>query len=176
MKKLPQVLLFVIFIISCNTPKENTVKVTVAAEKDSINVVLNSWHKSAAEAKFKAYFKAMTDSSVFIGTDASENWTIAEFKSFSKPYFDRGNAWNFKPVNRHIYVNKQGDVAWFDELLDTWMGVCRGSGVLLKDENSEWKIEHYVLSVTIPNESVNEVIAVKKEKDSVFLNKLKLLN
>ena len=26
---------------------------------------------------------------------------------------------------------------WFDELLDTWMGICRGSGVIIM-ENKEW--------------------------------------
>jgi hypothetical protein len=29
--------------------------------------------------------------------------------------------------------------AWFDELLDTQMKICRGSGILVK-ENKQWKI------------------------------------
>jgi len=52
------------------------------------------------------------------------------------------------------------------------MGVSRGSGVLSKTEGV-WKIEHYVLSVTIPNENITEVIALNKEKDSIFLSRLK---
>jgi hypothetical protein len=31
-----------------------------------------------------------------------------------------------------------------------------------------------VLSVTIPNENITEVIAIKKEKDSMLLNKLRI--
>ena len=34
-----------------------------------------------------------------------------------------------KTLERHIYTSKSGDFIWFDELLDTWMGACRGSGV-----------------------------------------------
>jgi len=50
------------------------------------------------------------------------------------------------------------------------MGTCRGSGVLEKIENS-WKIKHYVLSVSIPNEDINRVITIKKKNDSIFLKK-----
>lgn len=147
-------------------------KVDSTSEKELINTVLNSWHKSAAEANFEAYFNAMSNESIFIGTDASENWTLTEFKNFSKPYFDKGKAWSFKPLNRNIFINNTAKIAWFDELLDTWMGVCRGSGVLIKNENT-WKIEHYVLSLTIPNENVNDVVRINKEKDSLFLKKFK---
>ena len=57
-------------------------------------------------------------------------------------------------------------------VLDTWMGVCRGSGVV-KKVNGDWKIEHYVLSLTVPNENINAVVKVNKARDSVFLSKLK---
>ncbi|MDO9138533.1 MAG: nuclear transport factor 2 family protein, partial [Lutibacter sp.] len=103
---------------------------------------------------------------------ASENWVKKDFKAFSKPFFDRGEAWDFKSIERNVYISSDGKTAWFDELLDTWMGVCRGSGVLSKNENV-WKIEHYVLSVTIPNEDIDEVIEIKKERDSVIVAKLR---
>ena len=41
---------------------------------------------------------------------------------------------------------------------------------LEKIENS-WKIKHYVLSVSIPNEDINRVITIKKKNDSIFLKK-----
>jgi hypothetical protein len=37
--------------------------------------------------------------------------------------------------------------------LSTQMKICRGSGVLVKIGN-DWKIKHYVLSMTVPNENV----------------------
>lgn len=165
-------LIFIGVFSSCENKPSNTKDLKDASEKEVINTMLDAWHKSASEAKYDAYFNAMSNTSVFIGTDASENWSNKDFKVFSKPFFDLGKAWDFKPVKRNIYISAEGNLAWFDELLNTWMGVCRGSGVLSKTEGN-WKIEHYVLSVTIPNENITEVIALNKEKDSIFLSRLK---
>jgi len=140
--------------------------------KKELNVVLDAWHKAAAEANFDTYFGLMTNDGVFIGTDAMENWQNQAFKEFSKPYFDRGKAWNFTAVERNIYVNGSNDFAWFDELLDTQMKLCRGSGVLIK-VNGSWKIAHYVLSIAVPNENVDELVQMKKGKDSLLMLKLK---
>lgn len=157
---------------ACDNKQPERKNITESSEKEAINTILDAWHKSASESKYESYFNAMTKSSVFIGTDALENWNNKDFKAFSKPFFDRGSAWDFKPLKRNVYISAEGNIAWFDELLDTWMGICRGSGVLIKIENT-WKIEHYVLSVTIPNEHITDVISIKKEKDSLFLSRLK---
>lgn len=141
-------------------------------EKESISTVLDAWHQAAADANFEAYFSRMTDDGVFIGTDAMENWQNSEFKEFSKPYFDKGKAWSFTALQRNIYVNEAMDMAWFDELLDTQMKLCRGSGVLRKTDKG-WKIAHYVLSIAVPNENVDAVVSLKKAKDSVITQELK---
>ena len=137
--------------------------------KEQINNMLDQWHIDAAESNFDAYFEKMVPNGVFIGTDALENWTVSEFKEFSKPFFDEKNTWDFKTMERNIYYSSENNVIWFDELLDTWMGICRGSGVLIKDGNN-WKIVHYVLSVSIPNENIKEVIAVKEENDKIMID------
>lgn len=137
--------------------------------KKEINIILDNWHKAAAEANYENYFNAMDSSSVFIGTDASENWNKSAFSKFSKPYFDKGKAWSFTPLERNIYLDKNQNIVWFDELLKTWMGICRGSGVLEKDAENNWKIKHYVLSVTIPNDNIRQIFNINKVKDSVFL-------
>lgn len=157
------------FLIACSSNKTVIESNTVSIKED-VNVLLNNWHKAAANAKFNQYFNAMDNPSIFIGTDASENWTKKDFQKFCKPYFDKGKAWSFTPLERNIYTNTRKDVAWFDELLDTWMGTCRGSGVLEKKDGI-WKIKHYVLSVAIPNEDIQKVIEAKKEKDSLFRSK-----
>lgn len=141
-------------------------------EKENINKVLDDWHLAASNADFDSYFSKMTTDGVFIGTDATENWQNAAFKEFSKPYFDKGKAWSFTAVERNIYMNKAENFAWFDELLDTQMKLCRGSGVM-KKENGQWKIAHYVLSIAVPNENVKELIQIKKDKDSLLLLQLK---
>lgn len=141
-------------------------------EKTEINLLLNNWHKAAAEAKFDDYFSYLDEESIFIGTDATENWNKKQFKDFAKPYFDKGRAWNFTALERHIYFDKSKNIAWFDELLNTQMKICRGSGVLIK-VGKEWKIKHYVLSMTIPNDNTNDVIKIKAPIEDVLIEKLK---
>lgn len=146
--------------------------ITISAQdKSNIDQALTQWHEAASEANFEEYFSLMTEDGVFIGTDPTENWQNKDFRAFSKPYFDRGKAWNFKTLERNIYTEENSDIAWFDELLATQMGICRGSGVLQKTEEG-WKIAHYVLSITIPNENVEEATALKKTFDQKLIDSL----
>tara|TARA_R110002051_G_scaffold70772_1_gene127520 strand:- start:78993 stop:79370 length:378 start_codon:yes stop_codon:yes gene_type:complete len=101
-------------------------------EKTLIAKSLDEWHAAAGSADFKTYFDLMTNDAVFIGTDATENWQRQEFMDYAKPHFDKGKAWNFTAVERNIYVGDSTNFVWFDELLDTQMKICRGSGVLKK--------------------------------------------
>ena len=139
-------------------------------EKEQINRTLDAWHKAAAEANFNAYFGLMTEDAIFIGTDPTENWNKKAFQAYAKPYFDKGKAWDFKAIERHIYFDTSGKLAWFDELLNTQMKICRGSGVLEKI-GKEWKIKHYVLSMTIPNDNTNEVIKIIAPIEDALLKK-----
>ena len=139
--------------------------------KDELHIFLNNWHQSAAEAHFDGYFNAIADDGIFIGTDAKENWSKEQFKVFAKPYFDRGKAWNFKAIQRNIYFSKDQKIVWFDELLTTQMKICRGSGVIQKTKDG-WKIKHYVLSMTVPNENVDEVVKVKAKLEDILLDEL----
>jgi ketosteroid isomerase-like protein len=165
MKKVLAVLV-VLTLLGCKSMMENQ-----TISKESINITLDSWHKAAAEANFNDYFNLMTGDAIFIGTDATENWNKTDFQVWAKPYFDKGKAWNFTAVERHIYFDKTGEMAWFDELLNTQMKLCRGSGVLVKIGN-EWKIKHYVLSMTIPNDNTNEVVKIKTPIEDALLKKM----
>ena len=129
---------------------------------------MDAWHQAASNADYSRYFDAFTPDGIFVGTDATEHWTKTEFQDFAKPYFDRGKAWDFKAVERHIYFSKNQKTVWFDELLSTWMKGCRGSGVLVKTDGT-WKIKHYVLSTTIPNEHIDAVIQIKEKSESILL-------
>jgi hypothetical protein len=131
-----------------------------------VAAVLDDWHQAAAAADEPRYFGHFAANGVFMGTDATERWTVSEFRVWAKPYFDRKKAWNFKPRDRHIAFAPDGATAWFDEMLDTPnLGVCRGSGVLLRQAGA-WKIAQYNLSIAIPNSIadsvVNQIAAVKK--------------
>ena len=174
MKKITLFLLLV-SLIAC---KDQTPPIATSEAKESeeiseekINSTLENWHAAAAKANFEDYFTLMADDGVFIGTAATENWQNTAFKEFSKPYFDNGKAWNFTTLERNIYTSNNGQTAWFDELLDTQMGICRGSGVL-ENVDGDWKIKHYVLSIAIPNENVSEITQIKKQTDSLLILQL----
>lgn len=174
MKKIALISLFLsgVFLLpGLNAQVKNTEQ-NILSAKRSIIKNLERWHKAAAEANFEDYFSLMTDDAIFIGTDATENWNLEEFKEFSRPYFEAGKAWSFKAIERNIYLKENRRLAWFDELLDTHMGICRGSGVMAKD-NGKWKVQHYVLSITIPNENVDEITLIKKEFDEELISKLR---
>ena len=142
-------------------------------QESEINLILNNWHKAAAEANFNMYFDAIADDAIFIGTDATENWNKSAFIQFAKPYFDKGEAWNFTALERNIYFSSDKKTAWFDELLNTHMKICRGSGVLVVDKNGNWKIKQYVLSMTIPNDNIDEVVKIKSLIEDKEIEKLK---
>ncbi|MBS3993882.1 MAG: nuclear transport factor 2 family protein [Bacteroidetes bacterium] len=179
MKKIYIVILLLTFsnciIISDHNSTNKSPNYTTERNIEHLNYFLNRWHIDVANYDFDAYFGKMSNNSIFIGTDASENWTIQQFKEFAKPHFDKKKTWDFMVLERNLYFNTKGDIAWFDELLDTWMGVCRGSGVLSK-KNNNWKIEHYVLSIVIPNENVSKVVELKKEKDRLIIQSFKNKN
>jgi len=156
------------FFYACGSAK--AVKTDKDATRKEVNTLLENWHKAASDANFNAYFGFMDSNAVYIGTAAEEVWTKKQFANFSKPYFDKGKAWSFTTLERNVYLNETANIVWFDELIATWMGTCRGSGILEKTENS-WKMKQYVLSVAIPNDNIQKVIALKKKNDALFLKK-----
>ncbi len=129
-------------------------------QKKNISKVLDDLNAFAAAADYKNYFDLYAEESTFIGTDATEVWNKKEFMVWAKPFFDKGKAWNFTSLKRNITFSKDGTYAWFDEILDTQMKICRGSGVLEKI-GGKWKIRQYVLSTTVPNDVIDEVVKIK---------------
>lgn len=125
----------------------------------AISELLDAWHLAAAEGDFDGYFGLMADDAMFLGTDKTERWTKSEFQEFAKPHFEDGKAWAFTSTTKYVYFNEEQNLAWFDELLDTWMGTCRGSGVLVLTQDG-WKIQQYNLTLTIDNDKMKEVIEV----------------
>jgi len=130
------------------------------SDKSYVTYYLNKWHENVANSNLEGYFDFMHPNFIFLGTDPSERWTKNEFYTFCKPYFDKKSTWNFKVKWRNIY--QTNGVIWFEESLDTWMEECRGSGVLVY-ENNEWKLIHYNLTVLIENEKVDKFIKLRKK-------------
>ena len=155
------------FIGACS-PQPTVIKAPEAlspTDVQTLNQFVDKWHRAASDAKFDDYFGAMADSSIFIGTDAGERWTKEEFMNFARPFFERGKAWSFRTIGRNWNPMSNSDVAWFDETLDTWMGVCRSTGVVCKTDSS-WKISHYQLSVTVPNDKIKPFISLMNDSST----------
>ena len=157
------VLLFSLLVACGATPVHTT-----HAESDdraAITAVLDDFHDAAAHSDEARYFAHFTDDGVFLGTDATERWDVTAFRAYAHPHFEAGRGWVMQATHRDIVV--RGDVAWFDEALDTEnMGLCRGSGVLLRvGETNTWKIAQYNLSIPIPNALTDDVVErIRKEK------------
>jgi len=133
----------------------------IAQDVTALDSIIDKWHQSATEADFEAYFDVTDSSFVFLGTAPGERWLKSEFKSFCKPYFDKGKAWEFNPSNRIWMFSSDASVAWFDEDLETWMEGCRGSGIMIK-VGEEWRLVYYNLTVLIENEKIKEFIELRK--------------
>ena len=158
-------LLSILLVFSCAQPQKTEIisdkaPADFSLEKKQIAAMLDSFNVAAARAEYERYFSFYTPDAVFTGTDATENWNKDAFMIWAKPHFDKKKTWNFTSLQRNIYSGRHPDIAWFDELLKTGMKICRGSGVVVK-QNGEWKVEQYILSMTVPNEKVDEVLKLK---------------
>ena len=118
----------------------------------AIDGVLSAFHQAASDADGDLYFSLFADGAIFMGTDATERWSIDEFKAFAEPYFSEGRGWTYTKTERHVYVSDDGETAWFDEMLwnDNY-GTCRGTGVL-RLTGDGWKFAQYNLTFPIPND------------------------
>jgi hypothetical protein len=163
-------------LISCKNAAEKYPKGTntLSNNADSIAVTqtLNHFHAAAARSDFEGYFNFFTEDAIFIGTDATERWDKAGFQAYARAPFAAGRGWNYVAVDRHIYLSANQEQAWFDELLDApYAKIARGSGVLVKT-TAGWKIQQYVLSMTIPNALSDSVVQFKSAIEQALLDSL----
>lgn len=166
---------FIFLVLLMTSIQPATAQSAVNDDRARINTMLDQFNEAAARSDFKGYFAFFTEDAIFIGTDATEHWDKKSFMIWAKPHFDKKKTWKFKSMERHIYFNKgMNDIAWFDELLDTQMKICRGSGVVIK-QGDQWKVQQYVLSMTIPNEKTDSVIRLKAPLEDPLILSLPLL-
>lgn len=172
MKKITIVFTFLLCAFSFTEMTAQSKDLKFGKERKEISAMLDAFNGAAAKADFSGYFNYFADESTFIGTDATEVWDKKAFMIWAKPHFDKKKTWDFTSLKRNIYFSKDGKIAWFDELLDTQMKICRGSGVVEKI-NGEWKVKQYVLSMTIPNEIVDKIVPEKVPIEDALIQQLK---
>ena len=126
------------------------------------SAVVDRLHELATAADGPAYFDLFTPDARFVGTDATERWSVEQFRAYAMPYFSQGRGWTYHPRERVVTVLDIPCqcIASFDELLDNdAYGVTRGSGVLVRTDGG-WKIQQYVLSYAVPNDVAKDVTAL----------------
>lgn len=133
--------------------------------REAVVNVLDDFHQAAAEANGDRYFGHFATNGIFLGTDATERWTVESFKGYAKPHFDQGRGWTYTATERHVYVSDDGQTAWFDErLANANFGECRGSGVLVL-EDGQWKIAQYNLTIPVPNDLAYDLVEMIRALD-----------
>ncbi len=126
----------------------------------AIAAVLDDFHDAASQGDGQRYFSHFAPDAVFLGTDASERWTLAEFRAYALKRFEQGLSWTYHPRGRHVFIGAGGHTAWFDEVaVNARYGECRGTGVLVHLDGA-WRIAQYNLSIPIPNEIALEVVGM----------------
>ena len=164
---LHSILFLLLLVTACTGPGKQAAPGN-AGEAKQIAAMLDSFNVAAAKADFNTYFSFYTEDAIFTGTDATERWNKKQFMEWAKPIFARGRAWDFKALQRNIYFDETGKLAWFDELLNTQMKICRGSGVLVR-EGGAWRVKQYILSTMVPNDLLDTVIKLKTpQEDSII--------
>ncbi len=139
-----------------------------AAATAAVSSVLDSLHRNASVANEEAYFGLFAPEGVFFGTDATERWTVAEFRAYAHPFFERGQGWTYvlRAGTRHVEFDPTGTVAWFDEILDNAnYGETRGTGVL-RLAGDRWKIAQYHLTIPVPNALADTLVGMIRRSAS----------
>lgn len=129
-----------------------------------VHAALTDFHDAAAKADGARYFGHFAPDAVFIGTDATERWTLPEFRAFAEPYFDAGRGWTYVGRDRQVFLGPGGQTAWFDEMLDNESyGETRGTGVFVRVDGG-WRLAQYHLTIPVPNELAKELVRMIRER------------
>ena len=95
----------------------------------------------------------LSDTFVFLGTDASERWERQAFEKYARERFSKGNSWTYKKIQRNVTKVVDGFFVFDEELENQYLGTCRSTGSIIFDGKS-LKLAQYSLSVPIPNDII----------------------
>jgi hypothetical protein len=148
------------------------------ARHRSIVELLDNFHGAASRGDIRSYFGCFHANARFLGTVTHENWSMNEYLTFCKPYFDKpGGGWTYIPIPSSRKLNyypdeRTGDVCNFDEQLKTpdSPDVCRGTGTAVYSSFSGcWFIFSYHLSIDTSQDldrTIREYEAAKARLDA----------
>ncbi len=156
---------FTVFEGEGHTPESLTGKTLFRTlESFRVSAALEDFHIAASTADTPRYFNHFSEDAIYMGTDATERWTVGEFREFVEPYFSKGTGWTYVSRERNTYVSPDGQTAWFDEMLDNESyGLTRGTGAFVRTE-AGWKMTQYHLTIPVPNDLARQLVDMIRKK------------
>ena len=150
---------FTIFEGEGHTPESLTGKTLFRTlESFRVSAALEDFHVAASKADTPRYFSHFSPDAIYMGTDATERWTVGEFREFVEPYFSKGTGWTYVSRERNTFVAPDGQTAWFDEILDNESyGLTRGTGAFVRTD-AGWKLTQYHLTIPVPNDLARPLV------------------
>jgi hypothetical protein len=147
--------LFALVGVAACAPASEEAAPDFGAERAAVDSVLTQLHEAASQGDWPRYFGLYAPDAVFFGTDATERWSLQQFRDYATP--TRG--WTYRMTERNIFLDADASTAWFDERLwNEGYGESRGTGVLVRGD-SGWKVTQYNLTFPIPNDLAGEFTA-----------------
>lgn len=96
---------------------------------------------------------------LFFGTDDSERWTTDDL---AKLLVESEAGWDMREcLKREVRYISPACVSFFEVVRHLKYGLFRGSGIVVKDDEGQWMIRHYVLSYSVPNKLADKPLFAK---------------
>ena len=168
-RRLAWVLLATAAAVACAPVDRAAVPFDRSASTVAVSSVLDALHHNASVADEPAYFALFAPEGVFFGTDITERWPVADFRTYVHARFQTGRGWTYvlRPGTRNVEFDPTGRVAWFDEILDNAnYGETRGTGVL-RMIAGEWKIAQYHLVIPVPNDLAGALVEMIRARSGI---------
>ena len=84
------------FLCTLSLPQFNSIRKQIRMDffetvtHSSVDKLLDSFHLAAENHNLEDYFGCFHRNGTFLGSDATEHWTVDKFLEFSRPYFLSG--------------------------------------------------------------------------------------
>ena len=124
-----------------------------ADDKTDVIKALEAMHKAESDGNADGIRDAFTTDGVFLGTDATEAWGMAQLHKDLSARFEKQGGWTFEIMERTVGVSPDGNTAWFKEIANLVQAnlVLRPTGTMIKLDG-QWKITQLHIGVPIPND------------------------
>lgn len=130
-------------------------QISSLVELQSIQRVLTAHLEAVATKNVDLLRNSFTPYALFVGTDDSERWSLDHLANILA---GTKNGWDMTAcTSRTIQPTPlAGMVTFFETIVHEKYGPLRGSGLLVRGTDWEWRIAQYVLSFSVPNEVVKK--------------------